>query len=232
MNSFDFSILHGVNQFSQVSSFFDNAVAVFQENNLLKAGAVMVIFWWFWFQEGDPSSQRVRRSQLIVAIMASIVALAVARGLANCLPFRVRPMYIAELAFKPPYGTDESFFVKWSSFPSDHAAMLSALAMGLWFVSRRVGGILLAYVLIVICAMRVYMGIHYPTDILVGAGIGIGCVVAFNHARLRDRMASPVLWLLDKYPSLFYAGLFLLTYQISDLFNAVRDLAKAMTHVL
>lgn len=228
MNPFDESILRFANKFSQASSYFDHAVATVQENNLLKAGAIIPVFWWFWFQAGDTREQRIRRERLFASLVASLVGLFLARALALSLPFRTRPLYIEALAFKPPHGTDVSFFVSWSSFPSDHAVLLCALAAGLWLVSRWVGVLSFAYVFLGVCVPRVYMGIHYPTDILVGAAIGVGLTVVCNGERLRARLARPALRVMEERPGLFYAAFFLLTYQISDLFNAVRAAAKAL----
>jgi hypothetical protein len=72
------------------------------------------------------------------------------------------------------------------------------------------------------------LGEHFPTDVLVGAMIGVVLVVWFNTERMRNLLARPALFLMDKRPALFYAGFFLLTYQISDLFNAARSAAKAL----
>ena len=202
MNSFDASILRFLNQYSQVSSYFDYAVATVQENNLLKAGALMPILWWFWFRKGDETTQRVCRSHLIATILGALVSLFVGRALATYLPFRVRPLYIDALAFKPPFGTDVSFFMSWSSFPSDHAALLCALASGLWFVSRWAGCVCFFYVFLGICGTRVYMGIHYPTDVLAGAAIGVGVAAWFNTERMRDWLARHALRLMEAKPAL------------------------------
>ncbi|MEO7268315.1 MAG: phosphatase PAP2 family protein [Knoellia sp.] len=61
------------------------------------------------------------------------------------------------------------------SFPSDHAVMAGAVAAGLLLSSRRLG--LAAAALAVLMAFaRVYIGAHYPWDVL--AGLALGAVVA------------------------------------------------------
>ena len=60
------------------------------------------------------------------------------------------------------------------SFPSDHALMAGAVAAGLLVVDRRLG--LVALVAAVAMALaRVYVGAHYPGDVL--AGLALGAVV-------------------------------------------------------
>ena len=60
-----------------------------------------------------------------------------------------------------------------SSFPSDHAIVAFAIATSLLFWNRRVGiaGLVVAAF---ICIARVSVGVHYPTDVLVGAIVGAG----------------------------------------------------------
>lgn len=59
--------------------------------------------------------------------------------------------------------------------PSDHATMAGAVAMGLVFVSRRIG--VVAWVAALLLAFsRVYVGAHYPQDVL--AGLALGAVTA------------------------------------------------------
>ena len=57
------------------------------------------------------------------------------------------------------------------SFPSDHATVAGAVAVGLWFANRRWGTV--AIVLAVLMAFtRVYVGAHYLGDVLAGLALG------------------------------------------------------------
>ena len=61
-----------------------------------------------------------------------------------------------------------------ASFPSDHAAMAFAVATVLVTLHRRLG--LLAFIAAAaICYARVYVGDHYPGDVVGGAAIGAAC---------------------------------------------------------
>jgi membrane-associated phospholipid phosphatase len=61
------------------------------------------------------------------------------------------------------------------SFPSDHATVAGAVAVGLLFANRRWGNI--AAVLALLMAFtRVYVGAHYPSDVL--GGLALGAAVA------------------------------------------------------
>jgi len=96
-------------------------------------------------------------------------------GIANLLIFilnailhdRLRPFEAfpdkVHLIYYPP--TDPSF-------PSNAAAASFALAAGIWVYNRKLGYIL-SIPAIIISFGRVYMGIHYPLDIVGGFALAI-----------------------------------------------------------
>ncbi|MEY2521542.1 MAG: hypothetical protein QOJ66_107 [Ilumatobacteraceae bacterium] len=61
------------------------------------------------------------------------------------------------------------------SFPSDHATVVGAVAAGLMFTNRRWGSVAAALAVLMAFA-RVYVGAHYPGDVL--AGLALGAAVA------------------------------------------------------
>lgn len=61
------------------------------------------------------------------------------------------------------------------SFPSNHAALAGAAAVALFLANRRIGA-LSAVPALLMAASRVWVGAHYPHDVL--AGLLVGAVVA------------------------------------------------------
>jgi undecaprenyl-diphosphatase len=57
------------------------------------------------------------------------------------------------------------------SFPSNHAVLAGAAAMAVWALDRRLGVVALVNAL-VIASFRVYIGVHYPHDVVVGLLFG------------------------------------------------------------
>jgi undecaprenyl-diphosphatase len=190
---------------------------------LLKGAVPGGLFWWGWFRKDQRTPKS--RELLLSGLFAGLLALVVARGLAETLPFRERPLQNPAVHFQLPYEGVQTTLIGWSSFPSDHAAVFFALATTFCFISRTAGILALCHAFFIVCLPRIYLGYHYPTDILAGAIVGIGA--AYLSQRLALRTAAPrrsLEW-IDRQPSISYALLFLVTFQIAISFDSVRQLA-------
>jgi undecaprenyl-diphosphatase len=218
---FDYSIVRFFNQFAHRYHLFDHIVVFLSNSDLMKGGVVMAAIWWAWFYgKRDP---KTNRSLLLCALLASLISLFFARLLALVLPIRIRPILDTALHFRPPSGvSSQTNWTIWSSFPSDHAALFFALLTGVWLVSRRLGTPLLIYVVVFICLPRIYVGIHYPSDILAGAALGVLSVLLCSWSKVRESWTPTVLAWIDRWPGPAYALLFLLTFEIATLFWDVR----------
>jgi undecaprenyl-diphosphatase len=225
MNPFDATIVSFLNSFARRSWTFDTFVSLVLENNLIKAGVITALLWWVWFQTGDGEDER--RESVLCGIIACFLAIAAARILALTLPFRERPLHNLAIHFHIPYGVDEKTLIGWSSFPSDHAVLFFTLATSIFFVSRRLGTFAFFHAFFIICLTRVYLGFHYPTDILAGALLGIGIASLSRVIAVRKTMARPGMRWLHGHPASFYASFFLVTSQISVLFEPVRHLVRS-----
>ena len=221
MNEFGYKIMSFINQFSQLSMTFDNTMHL-SGNRLLKGGVLMCILWWLWFKNDKNRSEN--HIHLISTIVSSFVAIILARGLAVLLPFRLRPLHEDGLNFLLPFGMDSTHLDGWSSFPSDHAVLFFALSTGLLYTSKKAGIFAFVYTTLIICFPRVYLGLHYPTDIIAGAIIGVMIGWIGNYYFTNSKISKSILnWSLSK-PQFFYPILFLLTYQIADIFGGIRSL--------
>ncbi|MFF9511241.1 bifunctional phosphatase PAP2/diacylglycerol kinase family protein [Streptomyces sp. NPDC014724] len=66
-----------------------------------------------------------------------------------------------------------------TSFPSGHAASAAAFATGVALESKGWGAVV-APLALSVAASRVYTGVHYPSDVLVGAVLGVGAALALR----------------------------------------------------
>jgi undecaprenyl-diphosphatase len=229
VNSFDSSIISFLNGFAHHSLIFDNLVYVL-DNQLLKGGVIVALIWWAWFRPG--ANQTKNRQYLLCGIVACLLSIVVARTLAKSLPYRERPLRNPEIHFQLPYGDSSEALIHWSAFPSDHAAVFFALATAIFFAWRAAGIYAFCHVFFIICLPRIYLGYHHPTDILGGAAVGIAIawLAAIEPVRKAvSRMATP--W-LENSPGSFYAGLFIMTFEIATLFEGLRKVALFVADAL
>lgn len=215
----------------------DRIVAYEQRNQLLNGGVMLAAYWWFWFAGPEPR-RRVCRQRVIEALLGVLLALVLARTLAACLPFRMRPMYVAGIGYHAPSIPMDMNLENWSSFPSDMAALFFALSFGIYRLSRPLGSVLMVWTAGWICLPRLYLGIHYPSDLVFGAMVGVATVWAVARTlQLRDAVLGR--WLMarvaaaeQRWPQAFYAAGFIVTFEITMIFNDVRDLVRAVLHAM
>lgn len=222
MNSLDLEFMKFVGGWSVNWPFLDGFVKWAAATSFLKGEILVPVLWWAWFKTDEPDSKH--RAHLLATLLGSYVAMFVARVMAIGLPFRQRPLHNPELealSYYSPIGHEE-----WSSFPSDHAVLFVALAVGILFISRRVGCVALVYVGACVCFPRIYAGLHYPSDILGGALIGAGFAIAANRCLVSTSPVKSVMDWADKKPSLFYPLFFWVTYQVTTLFRSPRAIGE------
>lgn len=230
MNFFDSGILSFLNSFAHRWFALDATVGLIATNTLFKGGLIAALIWWAWFRPS--ANQELDREYLGCGMFTAFLSLLVARTLAELLPYRERPLHTPALHFQMPYASNENMLIHWSSFPSDHAALFSALSLSIFFVSRRAGLVAFGYTFLFVCAPRVYMGFHYPSDIVAGVLIGLGAAGLSRIASFRRAVTGPMKRLQQQSPGLFYAGFFVVTFQIAITFDSIRHVARYFMELL
>ncbi len=227
----DLSIFHAINDYCGRSWAFDHLLGSLQGNNLIGGGLYLASFWAMWLH---PTDGQARREILITLLFAVVLSLILNRLLSVIVPFRVRPMYEPGIGFRAPLYDEPPHYdlESWSSFPSDNATFFFALTTGFWLLSRRLGIFFAVFSIAWGTLPRVYFGIHYPSDVLVGALIGIGVTIALERQRVRGLVASPVLALKERAPTCFNFLMFLLTFETANLFVNLRRSGKGFLHLL
>lgn len=162
----DTSIFYWINGLAGHIRFFDELLKGLASDYFLPVVACLILVA-LWFGTRDNLRRRLNQE----AIISSLSSVGIANGLVNLsnfFYFRIRPFYTlpesqVHLLFYRP--TD-------SSFPSNFTAMLFALAVPILMYNKKYGLVLLCIALVGGFA-RIFVGIHYPFDVLGGAGIGI-----------------------------------------------------------
>ena len=228
MNQLDLQSLHLLNHLADASPALTHAIKWLYQDEF-KTALMAALLWWAWFQKRGSDEDWRSREVIAASLPASMACVVLVRLLAAALPFRLRP--VADPALGLHFPSVYEGWVSWSSFPSDNAVLFSMLATCLFAVSRRVGLLAAANTVLLICFPRVFLGIHYPTDVLAGFAIGVTAGVLVTWRPIRRALAWPALTLFRWHPPLFYASAFLASYLLTEIFWPLRRFALVLFKV-
>jgi PAP2 superfamily len=200
----------------------DRAMYPLLHNDLLKgvpfAAALLVP----WAVPQPPHQEAERMSALHIAL-AAMGSLMVGRIIQNVIE-SPRPLMVPDIAAMYP-AAFQGYQFDWNSFPSDHMALYFAIALGTLWLRRPWGIALLIWSLAVVAFPRLYVGYHYPLDILGGMTVATVSLAILWWAR--GWLSVPlgkVDHLATRHPTLAMAGMFCLCFQIATVFDSVREL--------
>ncbi|MEU2926867.1 phosphatase PAP2 family protein [Streptomyces sp. NPDC007251] len=159
--------------------WLDDTIAVWSAYGLAVFALLMLAGWWRARRDGAGAAMTA------LAVPVAVVAAFGVNSLVKPLVAEDRPC--RRLAFRtleacPARGD-------WA-FPSNHTAVACAAAVALFFVSRRLGAVA-SVCAVAMAASRVWVGVHYPHDVVAGAVLGalVGCLAMILLRRLQ---AGPV----------------------------------------
>jgi len=179
---YDNALLVLINGFASNSVWLDRLMILVSEYGPLIFGAYLIGLWF----SGDSTSIEKNRRRALYAFFAALLALGINQVIGGFW-FRDRP-YVHNPVHRLLPATPDA------SFPSDHAAGSFAIASGVTY-GQRIGGALLTLLAMLVVVSRVYVGLHYPSDVL--GGMVIGLLSSWFIERNKLLLEKPITWLLD-----------------------------------
>src|ERR1700722_13888952 len=159
--SLDHPVVLFLNRFANRSELFDRAVGILIGSDLANGVALTAGIWLAWFDAPELEA----RAKLAAGIIAASLSGLVGRALQIGLPTHPRPIHDGTLPFTHFHSVTTDTVNFWNSFPSDHASLLFALAMVITLIRPGIGCAAFVWAVIIDLG-RVYIGIHYLSDII------------------------------------------------------------------
>ncbi|MEU3505568.1 phosphatase PAP2 family protein [Streptomyces hundungensis] len=177
--SIDGGLYGDVTDFARHTHWLNGPVSAYTSYGIALFAVFMLAGWWI---------ARRKDASVMAAALAAPIAMVIAYGVNDAVKSvftEVRPCRALPHDFlieKCPPLDDYAF-------PSNHTTVAAAAAVALFLVDRRLGAIA-AIAALLMGASRVYVGAHYPHDVLVA--FVTGAVVAFAVTWSARRYGGPL----------------------------------------
>lgn len=155
-----------VNHLARVTPWLHGPARLYADYGVAVFAGLLLLSWWLARRESDLGRVAASLWAPVGALLALGLNQFLVAAVAESRPYTVLPHALVLVSRSSDY-----------SFPSDHAVMAGAVAAGVLLIHRRLGlvGIGLA---VLMAATRVYVGAHFPLDVVVGLLVGATVALA------------------------------------------------------
>ncbi|MYV43087.1 phosphatase PAP2 family protein [Streptomyces sp. SID1328] len=161
-------------------SWLDGLVSGYSTYGLALFAFLMLVGWWQ-ARHRDTAQAVKALAAPVLTVLAFVVSTLLKQAVQENRP--CQSLHVITLEACPAVGD-------WS-FPSNHATLAAAAAVALWFVSARLG-VIATIGALAMAASRVWVGAHYPHDIVAGLAVGalVAALLALPLRRSADALAG------------------------------------------
>ncbi|MBD0840456.1 MULTISPECIES: phosphatase PAP2 family protein [unclassified Streptomyces] len=187
----DVELLYDINGLAKdAPHWFDRVMEYVGEYGLLLAMVLLVVWCWW--------TVRRRGGEDAASSVAALVWAPLAAGIAVLVNVPIRGFVERPRPFLDHQGLEVLVSGKTDySFVSDHATITMAMGVGLFVANRKFGLVGIALGLLEgFC--RVYMGVHYPTDVV--GGFALGTAVTLLLSPVAAALLTPLMKAIERSP--------------------------------
>ncbi|MFE4872270.1 phosphatase PAP2 family protein [Streptomyces sp. NPDC056682] len=176
--SIDGGLYGDITDFARHTHWLNGPVSAYTSYGVALFAVFMLVGWWY-ARRKDASVMAAALAAPFAVVLAYLVNDGIKSVFTEPRPCRALPHDF--LIEKCPPMDDYAF-------PSNHTTVAAAAAVALFLVNRRLGAIA-SLAALLMAASRVYVGAHYPHDVLVA--FVVGTVVALAVTWSARRFATP-----------------------------------------
>ncbi|MFD7014774.1 phosphatase PAP2 family protein [Streptomyces sp. NPDC059928] len=177
--SIDGGLYGDITDFARHTHWLNGPVSAYTSYGVALFAVFMLVGWWY-ARRKDASVMAAALAAPFAVVLAYLVNDGIKSVFTEPRPCRALPHDF--LIEKCPPMDDYAF-------PSNHTTVAAAAAVALFLVNRRLGAIA-SLAALLMAASRVYVGAHYPHDVLVA--FVVGAVVALAVTWSARRFATPM----------------------------------------
>ncbi|GFN45175.1 putative undecaprenyl-diphosphatase ybjG [Candidatus Regiella insecticola] len=158
LNHFFFTIINATPSSSVVMIMFASMVAKY----VIFIIPLLLVGLWLW----GPSDRIVLLRQLLVKTALALI-------FALCVAYLIGHLFPSDRPFVKNFGYTFLFHAPNNAFPSNHGSAIFTFALAFLFWHRLWSGISLMIVALAIAWSRIYLGLHWPLDMLGAFFVGL-----------------------------------------------------------
>ena len=220
----DFELLLTFNSLLGSNDLHNRRLWDFGNNSLFRGFLIFFCLLALWFSADCIK----RRSRMLAGLSATCLAVLLSVWSQHHINLHIRPLLDPALHLNIADPQWATLFQRQGSFPSDTATLFFSLAAIIFLENRLVGCLCFLWVLVIIGAIRVVFGWHYPSDIVGSLILGPACVYLFIKTPYLVPLFERALKLFESRMYIVHALLFLFLTDAYNLFHGLQRILFAI----